>query len=208
MPYTLRAESVPPPGITTGTLPNNLYLNSTNRAQSEQPALFMPGLTTSTRNSAFSNYQRHQQQQFQQHQQRGHISTAYSSETQQHSNIAAASSTNTGLYSNLNNAAQAPPPPPNQGPSLYNNELPQSPPIQGNAAGPGPIFMHHHNNAIHQNNANLRTQNHYANNLHQQQQLQQQQHGHSNINVGGGNTLNNQVPPGNRANNYWDNFRR
>ncbi|CAD7005525.1 uncharacterized protein LOC101456504 isoform X2 [Ceratitis capitata] len=207
MPYTLRAESVPPPGITTGTLPNNLYLNSTNRAQSEQPALFMPGLTTSTRNSAFSNYQRHQQQQFQQHQQRGHISTAYSSETQQHSNIAAASSTNTGLYSNLNNAAQAPPPPPNQGPSLYNNELPQSPPIQGNAAGPGPIFMHHHNNAIHQNNANLRTQNHYANNLHQQQQLQQQQHGHSNINVGGGNTLNNQVPPGNRANNYWDNFR-
>ncbi|XP_050337266.1 uncharacterized protein LOC126763623 isoform X1 [Bactrocera neohumeralis] len=203
LPYSLRAESVPPPGITAGTLPNNLYLSSSNRAQSEQPALFMPGLTTTTRNSAFSNYQRHQQQQ--QYQQHGRIATAFSSETQ-HSNIAAASSTNAGLYNTLNNAA--PPPPPNHGASHYNNEAPQSPPLQGNAAGPGPIFMHHHNNAIHQNNANLRTQNHYANNLHQQQQLQQQQqHGHSNINIGGGNTLNNQVPPGNRANNYWDNFR-
>ncbi|XP_036216873.2 uncharacterized protein cmb [Bactrocera oleae] len=204
LPYSLRAESVPPPGITTGTLPNNLYLSSTNRAQSEQPTLFMPGLTTTTRNSAFSNYQRHQQQQYQQH---GRIATAFSSETQ-HSNIAAASSTNAGLYNTLNNAAPPPPPPPNQAASHYNNEVPQSPPLQGNAAGPGPIFMHHHNNAIHQNNANLRTQNHYANNLHQQQQLQQQQqHGHSNVNIGGGNTLNNQVPPGNRANNYWDNFR-
>nr|XP_036216874.1 uncharacterized protein LOC106616869 isoform X2 [Bactrocera oleae] len=204
LPYSLRAESVPPPGITTGTLPNNLYLSSTNRAQSEQPTLFMPGLSTTTRNSAFSNYQRHQQQQYQQH---GRIATAFSSETQ-HSNIAAASSTNAGLYNTLNNAAPPPPPPPNQAASHYNNEVPQSPPLQGNAAGPGPIFMHHHNNAIHQNNANLRTQNHYANNLHQQQQLQQQQqHGHSNVNIGGGNTLNNQVPPGNRANNYWDNFR-
>uniref|UniRef100_A0A0K8WL69 Protein Daple n=1 Tax=Bactrocera latifrons TaxID=174628 RepID=A0A0K8WL69_BACLA len=202
LPYSMRAESVPPPGITAGTLPNNLYLSSSNRAQSEQPALFMPGLTTTTRNSAFSNYQRHQQQQ--QYQQHGRITTAFSSETQ-HSNIAAASSTNAALYNTLNNAA--PPPPPNQDASHYNNEVPQSPPLQGNAAGPGPIFMHHHNNAIHQNNANLRTQNHYANNLHQQQQMQQQ-HGHSNINIGGGNTLNNQVPPGNRANNYWDNFRR
>ncbi|XP_011196887.2 uncharacterized protein LOC105221526 isoform X2 [Zeugodacus cucurbitae] len=204
LPYSLRAESVPPPGITTGTLPNNLYLSSSNRAQSEQPTLFMPGLTTTTRNSAFSNYQRLQQQQYQQ---RGHIATAFSSETQ-HSNLAAASSTNAALYNTLNNAT---PQPPNQGASAhYNNEVPQSPPLQGNAAGPGPIFMHHHNNAIHQNNANLRTQNHYANNLHQQQHLQQQQqqqHGHSNVNIGGGNTLNNQVPPGNRANNYWDNFR-
>ncbi|XP_054734786.1 uncharacterized protein LOC129242253 [Anastrepha obliqua] len=213
LPYSMRAESVPPPTLTAGTLPNNLYLSSSNRAQSEQPALFLPGLPTATRSSAFSNYQHHQQQQYQQRQQRGHITTAggatatnsynFSSEAQQHSNIATANSTN-GLYSTLNNAA---PPPPSQAQSHYNNEVPQSPPLQGGAAGPGPIFMHHHNNAIHQNNANLRTQNHYANNLHQQHQLQQQQHGHSNINVGGGNTLNNQVPPGNRANNYWDNFR-
>ncbi|XP_017467446.1 PREDICTED: uncharacterized protein LOC108359885 isoform X3 [Rhagoletis zephyria] len=216
MPYTIRAESVPPPSLTAGTLPNNLYLSNSNRAQSEQPALFLPGMTTAARNSAFSNYQHHQQQ-YQQRQQRGHIASAaggvtasnsynFNSESQQHSNIASATSANAGLYSTLNNAAPPPPPPNQAAQSHYNNEVPQSPPLHGNAAGPGPIFMHHHNNAIHQNNANLRTQNHYANNLHQQQQ-QQQQHGHSNINIGGGNTLNNQVPPGNRANNYWDNFR-
>ncbi|XP_036326233.1 uncharacterized protein LOC118739158 isoform X1 [Rhagoletis pomonella] len=219
MPYTIRAESVPPPSLTAGTLPNNLYLSNSNRAQSEQPALFLPGMTTAARNSAFSNYQHHQQQ-YQQRQQRGHIASAaggvtasnsynFNSESQQHSNIASATSANAGLYSTLNNAAPPPPPPNQAAQSHYNNEVPQSPPLHGNAAGPGPIFMHHHNNAIHQNNANLRTQNHYANNLHQQQQQQQQQqqHGHSNINIGGGNTLNNQVPPGNRANNYWDNFR-
>ncbi|XP_067646705.1 extracellular matrix-binding protein ebh [Eurosta solidaginis] len=235
LPFSIRAESVPPPTLSASSLPNNSYLSSKNRAQSEQPiALFLPSMTAATntaaRYSAFTNYQHHhqqQQQQYQQRQTRRHISSVnggagtannsynFSTETQ-HSNIATASSTNAGLYSTLNNAAVQPPPPPpsNQVPtaSHYNNEIPQSPPLHGagNAAGPGPIFMHHHNNAIHQNNANLRTQNHYANNLlHQQQQLppqQQQQHGHSNVNIGG-NTLNNQVPPGNRANNYWDNFR-
>lgn len=56
----------------------------------------------------------------------------------------------------LNNAA----PPPTH----FNNETPLSPPSYRNS--PGPIFMNHHNNTIHQNNANLRTQNQHANNLH------------------------------------------
>lgn len=95
----------------------------------------------------------------------------------------------------LNNAA--PPPPPTH----YNNETPLSPPTY--RSSPGPIFMNHHNNTIHQNNANLRTQNQYANNLHSLPEG-------AGVAAGGsaGVTLNNQVPPGNRANNYWDNFRR
>lgn len=91
----------------------------------------------------------------------------------------------------LNNAAPPPPPPPTH----YNNETPLSPPSY--RASPGPIFMNHHNNTIHQNNANLRTQNQHANNLHSLPE-----------DAVPPPTLNNQVPPGNRANNYWDNFRR
>ncbi|XP_017052035.1 uncharacterized protein LOC108095436 [Drosophila ficusphila] len=94
----------------------------------------------------------------------------------------------------LNNAA--PPPPPTH----YNNETPLSPPTY--RSSPGPIFMNHHNNTIHQNNSNLRTQNQHANNLHS---LPEGAAGGGA--PGGGITLNNQVPPGNRANNYWDNFR-
>ncbi|XP_017080067.2 uncharacterized protein LOC108113864 [Drosophila eugracilis] len=94
----------------------------------------------------------------------------------------------------LNNAA--PPPPPTH----YNNETPLSPPTY--RSSPGPIFMNHHNNTIHQNNSNLRTQNQHANNLHS---LPEGPTGGGA--PGGGITLNNQVPPGNRANNYWDNFR-
>ncbi|XP_037718778.1 putative uncharacterized protein DDB_G0271606 isoform X1 [Drosophila subpulchrella] len=94
----------------------------------------------------------------------------------------------------LNNAA--PPPPPTH----YNNETPLSPPTY--RSSPGPIFMNHHNNTIHQNNSNLRTQNQHANNLHS---LPEGAAGGGA--PGAGITLNNQVPPGNRANNYWDNFR-
>ncbi|EDW94419.1 uncharacterized protein LOC6534020 [Drosophila yakuba] len=94
----------------------------------------------------------------------------------------------------LNNAA--PPPPPTH----FNNETPLSPPTY--RSSPGPIFMNHHNNTIHQNNSNLRTQNQHANNLHS---LPEGAAGGGA--PGGGITLNNQVPPGNRANNYWDNFR-
>lgn len=90
----------------------------------------------------------------------------------------------------LNNAA----PPPTH----FNNETPLSPPSYRNS--PGPIFMNHHNNTIHQNNANLRTQNQHANNLHTLSEG-------SGSGTGVAATLNNQVPPGNRANNYWDNFR-
>uniref|UniRef100_A0A6P4EWV2 Uncharacterized protein LOC108047046 isoform X2 n=1 Tax=Drosophila rhopaloa TaxID=1041015 RepID=A0A6P4EWV2_DRORH len=94
----------------------------------------------------------------------------------------------------LNNAA--PPPPPTH----FNNETPLSPPTY--RSSPGPIFMNHHNNTIHQNNSNLRTQNQHANNLHS---LPEGAAGGGA--PSGGITLNNQVPPGNRANNYWDNFR-
>ncbi|KAH8314864.1 hypothetical protein KR074_005381 [Drosophila pseudoananassae] len=90
----------------------------------------------------------------------------------------------------LNNAA----PPPTH----FNNETPLSPPSYRNS--PGPIFMNHHNNTIHQNNANLRTQNQHANNLHPLSEG-------AGSGTGVAATLNNQVPPGNRANNYWDNFR-
>lgn len=193
--YSLRSESVPPPSLsgipTTHALPNNLYM-SMNRAQSEQPALYIPG---QQRNTGFSNYQQQHQHVYRrvsQHQQNGVNQQGgngynFSAETQQHNSSSAASAS---MYSNLNNAAQSVPPPPT---TLFNNEIPtpQSPVVGG--SGPAPIFMHHHNNSIHQNNVNLRTQN------------QQQQHHHSNIS---GSTLNNQVPPGNRANNYWDNFRR
>ncbi|KAH8378849.1 hypothetical protein KR009_001744 [Drosophila setifemur] len=91
----------------------------------------------------------------------------------------------------LNNAA-----PPQ--PTHYNNETPLSPPSY--RASPGPIFMNHHNNTIHQNNANLRTQNQHANNLHPLSEG-------ASSGASAAVTLNNQVPPGNRANNYWDNFR-
>ncbi|KAH8270064.1 hypothetical protein KR018_003462 [Drosophila ironensis] len=93
----------------------------------------------------------------------------------------------------LNNAA-----PPQT--THFNNETPLSPPTY--RASPGPIFMNHHNNTIHQNNANLRTQNQHANNLHPLSE-----EAGSGAGSGTTATLNNQVPPGNRANNYWDNFR-
>lgn len=200
--YNMRSESVPPSslnGVPTGRrTPNNLYVGLNPRAQSEQPPL--PYITASARDNAFSNYQHQQQHHIYQqcHQQRmsaGNFN--FSTETQQHN---AASTATVGIYSTLNNAI------PERAPAtLYNNEIstPQSPLV---TSGPAPIFMHHHNNAIHQNNANLRTQN---------QQQQQQTHHHSNnssnianTTVAARNTLNNQVPPGNRANNYWDNFRR
>ncbi|XP_075163442.1 combover [Haematobia irritans] len=186
--YTLRSESVPPPSLggipQAHALPNNLYM-SANRAQSEQPTLYMPG----HQRSSFGNYQQHQNvYRSRISQQQAHAPSGYnfSAETQQHNSSSATATAN--IYSTLNNAAV----PQTAATTLFNNEIPTppSPVVGGN--GPAPIFMHHHNNSIHQNNANLRTQN------------QQQQHHHSNIS---GNTLNNQVPPGNRANNYWDNFR-
>ncbi|XP_052844732.1 uncharacterized protein LOC128257667 isoform X3 [Drosophila gunungcola] len=178
--FGLRSESVPPPNLPVGPgmgqMPNNLCLGN-SRAQSEQ--LFNFG----AHQSAFSNYQRschrtgseshhHHHQQQQQQQQQAHQQQPF-----------------------LNNAA--PPPPP---PTHYNNETPLSPPTY--RSSPGPIFMNHHNNTIHQNNSNLRTQNQHANNLHS---LPEGAAGGGA--PGGGITLNNQVPPGNRANNYWDNFR-
>ncbi|XP_030375591.1 uncharacterized protein LOC115624884 isoform X2 [Scaptodrosophila lebanonensis] len=170
--FGLRSESVPPSSLTVAaglnSMPNNLCMDS-NRAQSEQ--LFSFG----AHNSAFSNYQ------------------------QRHRNVS--------IYhqANLNNSAPPPPPPPppsvpaaqTVGPVLsppthFNNEIPHSPPSY--RTNPGPIFMNHHNNTIHQNNANLRTQNQHANNVP--------------LDISATPAaLNNQVPPGNRANNYWDNFR-
>ncbi|KRF97606.1 uncharacterized protein Dwil_GK17086 [Drosophila willistoni] len=179
--FGLRAESVPPPPPPTlglGQMPNNLCLGgggASNRAQSEQ--LFSFG----AHQSAFANYQRNS------HRNVGTASSVYSNSSDAH----------VQQQTFLNNAA-----PPTQAPPTthYNNETPLSP--HSYRASPGPIFMNHHNNTIHQNNANLRTQNQHANNLHSLPEV-----------VPGGGappppTLNNQVPPGNRANNYWDNFRR
>ncbi|XP_005187213.2 uncharacterized protein LOC101891600 [Musca domestica] len=200
--YTLRSESVPPPSLggipATQALPNNLYM-TINRAQSEQPASMYIPTVGQQRNNGYGSYQQQQQQQHHQHhvyrrvsQQPHHSAPGagynFSAETQQHNSSSSASAS---MFSTLNNATVPPQP---AATTLFNNEIPTPPsPVVGSSGGPAPIFMHHHNNSIHQNNANLRTQN------------QQQQHHHSNI--AGNSTLNNQVPPGNRANNYWDNFR-
>lgn len=84
-----------------------------------------------------------------------------------------------------------------------------------------PILMHHNNNTAVSNNANI-------NNLHQQNAVVPASAALptsnaaivTNNNAAAANNnnsrafnaqvpaLNNQVPPGNRANNYWDNFRR
>ncbi|BFF96898.1 uncharacterized protein DMAD_05431 [Drosophila madeirensis] len=185
--YGLRSESVPPPNLSVGTpilgqIPNNLCLGGSNhRAQSEQ--MFNFGAHQSGHQSAFSNYQRSC------HRNAGTTASVYSTSSDAHQQQQ--------QQPFLNNAAPPQPAPPTH----FNNETPLSPPSY--RASPGPIFMNHHNNTIHQNNANLRTQNQYANNLHS-------------LPVAGGAavappplqpTLNNQVPPGNRANNYWDNFR-
>ncbi|XP_017842696.1 uncharacterized protein LOC108599956 [Drosophila busckii] len=169
--YGLRSESMPPPAA-LGQMPsNNLCLGGTNRAQSEQ--LYSFG--AASHQSAFSNYQRS-----------SHRNNIYGS----------ADAHQQQTY--LNNAVPPPPPPPPApqptSTTHYNNETPLSP--NSYRASPGPIFMNHHNNTIHQNNANLRTQNHHANNLHSLPE-----------DAVPPPTLNNQVPPGNRANNYWDNFR-
>lgn len=82
-----------------------------------------------------------------------------------------------------------------------------------------PIFIHHNNNTGANNNANI-------NNLHQQNianatnatVVTTASAATANNTIANMNNnrafspqvpaLNNQVPPGNRANNYWDNFRR
>lgn len=82
-----------------------------------------------------------------------------------------------------------------------------------------PIFIHHNNNTAATNNANI-------NNLHQQNltnvaasaaapttSTAVTSNNIANMNNSRAYSpqvpaLNNQVPPGNRANNYWDNFRR
>ncbi|XP_037934012.1 uncharacterized protein LOC119668543 isoform X2 [Teleopsis dalmanni] len=196
----IRSESLPPVTM-PGTIPNNFY-GGINRAQSEQPDPFASRLPNISARTALMNCHQQQQQLHQQQQQhlyqqrqRGLLTSSngynYTNEIQQHN----ASSASASLYSTLNNAIQ-----PTPQSSHFNNEAPQSPVTGGH--GPGPIFMHHHNNSIHQNNANLRTQNHYANNLQQRQHQQQ----HNNV-LNDSNTLNNQVQPGSRANNFWDNFR-
>ncbi|XP_061398598.1 putative mediator of RNA polymerase II transcription subunit 26 [Musca vetustissima] len=201
--YTLRSESVPPPSLSgippaSQALPNNLYM-TINRAQSEQPtSMYLPSAGTQPRNTGFGSYQQQQHHQQQHHvyrrvSQQPNAGYNFAAETQQHNSSSSASAS---MFSTLNNATVPPPPQqPAPGTTLFNNEIPTPP---SPVVGPAPIFMHHHNNSIHQNNANLRTQN------QQQQQQQQHHHHHSNIT---GSTLNNQVPPGNRANNYWDNFR-
>ncbi|XP_034483617.1 putative uncharacterized protein DDB_G0271606 isoform X3 [Drosophila innubila] len=156
------------PPVAGGLAPNNLCLGGgSNRAQSEQ--LYSFG---ASHQSAFSNYHRS-----------SHRNNIYSSNDPHQQ------------QTYLNNAAPPPPPPPPPPATHYNNETPLSP--GSYRASPGPIFMNHHNNTIHQNNANLRTQNQHANNLHSLPETGVPPP-----------TLNNQVPPGNRANNYWDNFRR
>lgn len=67
-----------------------------------------------------------------------------------------------------------------------------------------PIFMHHNNNTSNNNNNNKilqPTQN-------MPTTTTTTATANSAFNTSGPSTLNNQVPPGNRNNNYWDNFRR
>lgn len=81
----------------------------------------------------------------------------------------------------------------NNNPSLY------APPTQTYQ----PIFMHHNNNTSNNNNNNKilqPTQN--------MPSTTTTATANSAFNTSGPSTLNNQVPPGNRNNNYWDNFRR
>lgn len=68
-----------------------------------------------------------------------------------------------------------------------------------------PIFMHHNNNTSNNNNNNKilqPTQNMPST------AATTTTTANSAFNTSGPSTLNNQVPPGNRNNNYWDNFRR
>ncbi|XP_016999344.3 uncharacterized protein cmb [Drosophila takahashii] len=170
--FGLRSESVPPPNLPVGP---GMGQMPNNLCLGNSRAQSEQLFNFGAHQSAFSNYQRSCH--------RTGSESHHHQQQQQHQ-----------TQPFLNNAA--PPPPPTH----YNNETPLSPPTY--RSSPGPIFMNHHNNTIHQNNSNLRTQNQHANNLHS---LPEGAAGGGA--PGGGITLNNQVPPGNRANNYWDNFR-
>ncbi|KAH8357574.1 hypothetical protein KR200_010532 [Drosophila serrata] len=175
--FGLRSESVPPPNLSVGP---GIGQTPNNLCMGSSRAQSEQLFGFSAHQSAFSNYQRSC------HRTGG--DPHHHQQPPQHQQ-----------QPFLNNAA--PPPPPTH----YNNETPLSPPTY--RSSPGPIFMNHHNNTIHQNNANLRTQNQYANNLHSLPEGAGGAPGGGGVSGGTGVTLNNQVPPGNRANNYWDNFR-
>ncbi|KAH8294187.1 hypothetical protein KR054_009260 [Drosophila jambulina] len=175
--FGLRSESVPPPNLSVGP---GIGQTPNNLCMGSSRAQSEQLFGFSAHQSAFSNYQRSCHR-------TGGDPHHHQQQPPQHQ-----------TQPFLNNAA--PPPPPTH----YNNETPLSPPTY--RSSPGPIFMNHHNNTIHQNNANLRTQNQYANNLHSLPEGAGGAPG-GGASGGAGVTLNNQVPPGNRANNYWDNFR-
>ncbi|KAH8256932.1 hypothetical protein KR038_000048 [Drosophila bunnanda] len=175
--FGLRSESVPPPNLSVGP---GIGQTPNNLCMGSSRAQSEQLFGFSAHQSAFSNYQRSCH--------RSGGDPHHHQQPPQHQ-----------TQPFLNNAA--PPPPPTH----YNNETPLSPPTY--RSSPGPIFMNHHNNTIHQNNANLRTQNQYANNLHSLPEGAGGAPGGGGVSGGAGVTLNNQVPPGNRANNYWDNFR-
>lgn len=202
----IRGESVPPLVAGPLNIPTQYY----SRAQSEQPpSLYTNTGTMSPLRSGFQTY--------------GHL-------RQQNTNTSSTSSRpplpthpSLNMYQNYPNYF-----------SLQQNDLtttniqqsqqqqqqnqvpPQQPTILNNNAATlpqnhdsPPIFMHHNNNIAMSNNKLMHNLN-----------INAASSGSGATTGGGGGTsssafnarepsaLNNQVPPGNRANNYWDNFRR
>uniref|UniRef100_A0A1B0DL35 Uncharacterized protein n=1 Tax=Phlebotomus papatasi TaxID=29031 RepID=A0A1B0DL35_PHLPP len=208
---SMRAESVPPNVATTST--GNQISSFLQRAQSEQPSFYATGQNQFPPPLSPVRIYPNYQNQILRNQAANSVGGSNNSVNNRVARVAGnvQQSPANGFYqnggggdggqqqqslfgnlnpfSNANNANQG-----NQQPVLLNNN-PNS--ILNAQTTATPIFIHHNNNTSGGNNANL-------------------QHHHQNATVA--NTafathvpppaLNNQVAPGNRANNYWDNFRR
>lgn len=225
----VRAESVPN-HIATNTF---CLQQSTSRAQSEQPQSFPqqqqslqppPMSPIRSYHAQSHNTFHHFRRNFTNTSQCTHNHCCGNSSTNTSFNNFAAEQqqgTTTGLCSQVPTTQ-----PSNQ--NFLNNNIPP------NSTEPGPIFMHHHNNTItplaHHNISNLLNsqQNCLNSPIPNTAGSTTSQPtavaptvsattGTNNMNsvpntssnaAAAAAALNNQVPPGNRANNYWDNFRR
>lgn len=194
----IRGESVPPLVAGNISIPSSAYYT---RAQSEQPSLYPNPGPISPHRSSF-NYSLLRQQ--------NTIGSSTSSRPPlppthhalnmypnypNYFNMQQNDLTTSNVQQSQQN--HVPPPPP---PTILNNNatLPQ------NHDSP-PIFMHHNNNIAMSNNKLLQNLNINASNSSSSANGNTSS---SAFNATGPSALNNQVPPGNRANNYWDNFRR
>lgn len=221
---TIRAESVPPNVTCTNTQP---FLQ---RAQSEQPpagpnGCFQANYQSCSQNP--SNYrqypfacQNHAQLYRQISQTNNNRSMRYATNSIQLPVISQRSELNQNYYQNeiLTHQQQQQQQHMHMQPAILNND-PNSPllnTVQCQQSSP-PIFIHHNNNTAaataNNNNTNINNQ------LHQQNiaaasaasvsaTTTTTSNGNSSYSQNVAPALNNQVPPGNRANNYWDNFRR